>query len=327
MKTNLPVTQVEQPYPRGKYIVSRTDLKGTLTYANQTFIDISGFSREELIGKNHNVVRHPDMPAAAFAHLWATVKTGRPWRGMVKNRCKNGDHYWVEALIVPVRQDDRTIGYMSVRTEPSRDQVAAAETLYKQLNAQGGGLPGPSAWQRIPLRRKLIGLLLVIFGAQVATGLSHWLGLGGSAAHWLDVGLGALSLGATGWLFFILRQMLEIMGRITRRLDHIAQGDLTDSIPVHRVDELGLLNDALVAMQTHLKAMMAEIAEAAAVVKDNADGVSEEMHATSTASQIQSDAVNRIASAIEELGASVREVAGDAQATAEAVLSSRVLLD
>ena len=123
-----------------------------MTYANDTFIDISGFDRDELIGKSHNLVRHPDMPPEAFAWLWDTIKEGRPWRGIVKNRARNGDHYWVDALVVPVRKNNQTTGYMSVRTQPTRDQIAAAETLYKQLNATKTGLPRPTAWMRLALR-------------------------------------------------------------------------------------------------------------------------------------------------------------------------------
>ena len=134
MKTNLPVTQVEKPFPKGKLIVSKTDLKGITSYANDTFIELSGFSREELIGKNHNVVRHPDMPPQAFAWLWETIKKGQPWRAVVKNRCKNGDYYWVDAFVVPIRKHNETIGYMSVRTAPTREQVRGAEALYQQLN-------------------------------------------------------------------------------------------------------------------------------------------------------------------------------------------------
>ncbi|MDE1990814.1 MAG: PAS domain-containing protein, partial [Betaproteobacteria bacterium] len=106
MKVNMPVSGVEHPYPRGKILVSKTDLKGIITYANEAFIEISGFSKQELYGKNHNVVRHPDMPPAAFEDLWSTVKAGRPWRGLVKNRSKNGDHYWVDATVVPVRKNN-----------------------------------------------------------------------------------------------------------------------------------------------------------------------------------------------------------------------------
>ncbi len=134
MKKNFPVTGIEKPFLKKLRLVSKTDLKGITTYANDAFVEMSGFTREELIGKNHNIVRHPDMPPQAFKWLWNTMKAGRPWRGIVKNRCKNGDHYWVEALVVPVIENDKLVGYMSVRNPPSREQVNEAETLYKQLN-------------------------------------------------------------------------------------------------------------------------------------------------------------------------------------------------
>lgn len=127
MKNNQPVTQVEKPYPRGRYLVSKTDLKGITTYANETFVELSGFSRDELIGKSHNVVRHPDMPPQAFADLWRTIKEGLPWTGIVKNRAKDGDHYWVKAFVVPVRENDAVVGYMSVRSEPSRAEPGRGE--------------------------------------------------------------------------------------------------------------------------------------------------------------------------------------------------------
>lgn len=116
MKTNTPVTQNEIFLPTGRYIVSKTDLKGLITEVNETFIEVSGFSRDELIGQSHNIVRHPDMPPSAFEDLWRTLESGRAWRGIVKNRCKNGDFYWVDAFAVPVRKGGQVIGYMSVRT-------------------------------------------------------------------------------------------------------------------------------------------------------------------------------------------------------------------
>ncbi|WP_371324218.1 methyl-accepting chemotaxis protein [Dechloromonas sp. ZY10] len=137
MKNNQPVTQREVPFPPNTYLVSRTDLKGSITYCNDAFVEISGFTRDELIGQSHNIVRHPDMPKAAFADLWQTVKSGTPWRGLVKNRCKNGDHYWVEAFVVPIKKNGQTTGYMSVRTPPSADRKAAAEALYKASGLDG----------------------------------------------------------------------------------------------------------------------------------------------------------------------------------------------
>ena len=119
MKTNLPVTQKELELPDSTLIVSRTDLKGVITYVNRNFLDVSGFSEEEVIGQNQNIVRHPDMPSEAFEGLWNTVKAGKPWIGIVKNRCKNGDHYWVEAVVSPTSEGgDQISGYISVRKKP-----------------------------------------------------------------------------------------------------------------------------------------------------------------------------------------------------------------
>ena len=153
MKNNQPVTQREIPFPPNTYLVSRTDLKGIITYANDAFIDISGFTRDELIGKNHNVVRHPDMPEAAFADLWTTVKSGLPWRGLVKNRCKNGDYYWVEAFVVPLKKNGQTTGYMSVRTPATATKRAAAEAAYAAAG-QKGKLPA-SGRRSLSLRTRL----------------------------------------------------------------------------------------------------------------------------------------------------------------------------
>lgn len=95
MRTNLPITQVEYSYASDDLLISRTNLKGEITYANPAFVAVSGFELEELLGANHNLVRHPDMPPAAFKDFWETIQQGKPWSGLVKNRRKNGDHYWV----------------------------------------------------------------------------------------------------------------------------------------------------------------------------------------------------------------------------------------
>ena len=139
MRLNHPVTQVERVLHDGALIVSTTDLKGRITSINTEFIDISGFCEDELLGKAHNIVRHPDMPEAAFADLWQTLQKGRPWTGLVKNRCKNGDHYWVVANATPVREAGVVTGYMSVRTKASPSQIREAEALYSELRADTAG--------------------------------------------------------------------------------------------------------------------------------------------------------------------------------------------
>lgn len=134
MKVNRPVTNHEIQMKKGQILVSRTDLKGILTYANDEFIAISGYSSEELIGKNHNIVRHPDMPPAAFDDLWLTLKTLRSWRGIVKNRTKSGDYYWAKTNVMPVFKNGKVHEYLSVRRAPSCEQIEQAEQLYKRLN-------------------------------------------------------------------------------------------------------------------------------------------------------------------------------------------------
>lgn len=141
MKINMPITNVEHALTETDSIVTKTDLQGTITYANEDFIRISGFAREELIGAPHNIVRHPDMPMELFEDLWKSMKAGRPWTGVVKNRCKNGDFYWVVANITPYYENDQLAGYMSVRSKPSQKHVAEAAEAYQKLrNDKGGNL-------------------------------------------------------------------------------------------------------------------------------------------------------------------------------------------
>ncbi|PPK71709.1 methyl-accepting chemotaxis sensory transducer with Pas/Pac sensor [Methylobacter tundripaludum] len=136
MKMNMPVTNQEILMKKGGLLITRTDLKGVITYVNDEFINISGFTRDELIGASHNIVRHPDMPAAAFEDLWLTLKSLRPWQGLVKNRAKSGDYYWVEANAMPVFKNGKVHEYLSVRRAPSREKIEKAEQLYQLVNAR-----------------------------------------------------------------------------------------------------------------------------------------------------------------------------------------------
>ncbi|MBK1721488.1 methyl-accepting chemotaxis protein [Thiocystis violacea] len=166
MRTNLPVTDNEHVMRDDQLIVSRTDLKGRITDFNHDFVDISGFTEQELMGAPQNIIRHPDMPAAAFKDMWDTIQAGKPWTGLVKNRCKNGDFYWVEANVSPLREQAQTIGYISVRRKPSREQIAKAEATYVRLRAGQAAQPLMarirSRIDDIHITRALPGGLLVI---------------------------------------------------------------------------------------------------------------------------------------------------------------------
>ena len=127
----------EVPYPEGKLIVSRTDPQGVITHANPAFVEMSGYTHEELIGQPHHILRHPDMPAAAFSDLWQTIGRGEAWHGYVKNLRKDGAHYWVYATVVANVRQGQVVGYTSVRRKPSPTRVAECQVLYRQMCAQG----------------------------------------------------------------------------------------------------------------------------------------------------------------------------------------------
>ncbi|PJK10528.1 diguanylate cyclase [Lysobacteraceae bacterium NML95-0200] len=134
------VTDNELPFPEGRLIVSRTDLNGILTHANDAFVEISGYARSELIGQPHSILRHPDMPRAAFKDLWDTLNAGKKWHGYVKNLCKDGSYYWVYATAVPNIRDGKVVGFASVRRAPSRRKIEEMTALYQQMRMveQGG---------------------------------------------------------------------------------------------------------------------------------------------------------------------------------------------
>ena len=130
------VTGQELPFPDDKIIVSRTDADGVITHVNQALVEISGYSQQELIGQSHNLLRHPDMPHSVFSELWQTIQGGKRWQGYLKNRCKDGSHYWVKATVMPNIRQGKLLGYTSVRKKPSRIKVEEHEALYARLRAE-----------------------------------------------------------------------------------------------------------------------------------------------------------------------------------------------
>ena len=124
------VSGIETPFPNGRLIVSRTDLRGVITQVNRSFVEMSGYSEQELVGSQHSIVRHPDMPAEIFRALWETIQSGRTWQGYLKNLRKDGGYYWVKATVIPNVRAGRVVGYTSVRRKPSREMVDQTQALY-----------------------------------------------------------------------------------------------------------------------------------------------------------------------------------------------------
>jgi aerotaxis receptor len=184
MRDNGPITNREIPLPEGRVLVSRTDPGGRIEFCNRDFVEVSGFGPEELTGAPHNIVRHPHMPKEAFRDLWTTIKAGRPWEGLVKNRAKGGDHYWVRANVTPVVEGGSARGYISIRTRPERAQVEEAEAVYSRLragDARGVGLRDGEI-VRTGWRARLRGAAASVAGRIAAA-----------------AGVAVLSLAAVGW--------------------------------------------------------------------------------------------------------------------------------
>lgn len=137
MRKNLPVTKNEKVVNENEILISKTDTKGVITYASHDFVSLSGFTEEELVGQPHNIVRHPDIPSWVYEEMWKTIKDGHPWTGIVKNRCKNGDFYWVYAEVSPMRKGNQITGFMSNRYKPTREQINQAAQLYASTKEKG----------------------------------------------------------------------------------------------------------------------------------------------------------------------------------------------
>lgn len=316
MRTNLPITQREYAFPAGQALVSTTDLQGRILYCNPAFIEVSGYIREELLGQPHNMIRHPDMPEEAFRDMWQTIESGQPWSGLVKNRRKNGDHYWVMANVTPLLDGDRPVGYMSVRTLPDRQQVSEAETLYARMReaaSRGGGGPRLQAGRLAPQG-------VLTRGLDRLQGDGHWrtqaLCLLGVASGWGGAQLMSLwpgQLAATaaaallaagvsvGVAALIRRQNQEPLKELLRFANRLAAGDLTGQLPTGQPGLSGRLARALNQLSVNLMA----------IVGDTRAGVEQLRHTSHDLASGNRNLAERTesqASSLEQTSASMAEI-------------------
>ncbi len=274
MRNNLPVTDHEVVLTPETLIVSKTDLKGRITYVNRDFLEISGFSESELIGEAHNIVRHPDMPVEAFDDLWQTLGQHRPWTGFVKNRCKNGDFYWVEANVTPIWEGGRVTGYMSVRRWADPAAISQVEAAYRLFREQrqgsrrilrgaivdgGEGLGGALRDMPAASAVNLIGLFLVA----VLLVLGFAGSLLGMAAPLLAVVAALIVLVA---LRRLAGNLLRPLVTVTETFRSIAAGEYNNRFDFNRDDEVGKVLQAMQAMQIKLGC---DVAEARRISEEN----------------------------------------------------------
>lgn len=333
MRNNGHVTGVERFLEDGEYIVSKTDLKGRLVYVNRPFIEISGFTEQELLGAPHNIIRHPDMPSEAFADLWRSLRSGKSWRAMVKNRCKNGDHYWVEANANPIWDGDQIVGYMSLRVRPTRAQVDAAEALYARFrNGDAAGLAfREGRLVRTGLRGRMARLLRPDLstraGAAAAvlvlcTALAAAIELGfvpppssiapGHAVLMLLL-LQAVLVGSCFW--YIRRRLLAPLAEITRSFQVIASGNLRSGSSPETGDDLGGLRHALHTMAGNIASIVTDIRNASASLAGASTQISSTAQTISAASSRQAEGVAHTSAALGQMSSSITQNAENARFT------------
>ncbi|HLV19220.1 MAG TPA: PAS domain-containing methyl-accepting chemotaxis protein [Pseudomonas sp.] len=302
MARNVFVTSQERQFAADLRLISATDAKGIIRYCNDDFVEVSGYTREELLGSPHNLVRHPDMPKEVFAHMWRHLKAGRAWMGIVKNRCKNGDFYWVSAYVTPIFEDGKVVGYESVRVRPEAEQVRRATALYEEVKAAG-------------LKRRARGDAWAVATPFLATLPALLAGLLLSPG----VGLG-VALATQPLLYFTQRRAHN---RLLDRLQAEMRGAFDSELVARCFSDLcgrpARMRMALVSEQARLRTLLSRLddyADQAAALASRSDELTRD---TNDSLQAQRSEAAQVAQAMQEMARTISDVSGMVQRTADEV--------
>jgi aerotaxis receptor len=321
MQPPIAVSQREYDFPETDLLVSTTDTRGFITHCNPAFVSTSGYSREELIGQPHNMIRHPDMPAIAFKDMWRTIGRGQPWTGMVKNLRKDGDHYWVQANVTPIMEGGKPSGYMSVRTKPSRAQVEEANALYAVLRRAGsdkkapfllqGGLitaRGMPGWltraRRSPLSLRLAVAVLGTAAMSFLPDVLDWTGSEAMAARAaiLAAGLG----GATVWFH---ARFSASLAEAVRFASELSSCHLAGKVDTNYPEPMGSLMRRLRQIQVNLRAVVGDVRTEIAGFTVSANEISQASQDLAARTESQASSLEQTAASMEELASTVRQTA------------------
>ena len=336
MRNNQPITNDEYVLPDDEVIITHTDPRGVITYANPGFVRSSGFSLEECMGQPQNLVRHPEMPAAAFADLWATVQSGQPWTGIVKNRRKNGGYYWVRANVTAIWERGKLRGFMSVRVKPSSQEIQTAQTLYRAMNAgqvphlklQNGVLRDTRWWARmlaywrnLPLSAGtgwVLGMLATLF---LGSAVTKWLAdgqLSSSQLTWLLCADGVGLCLALANLLYVEIKVVKPLVELSHATLKVLSGDTRTRIPVSGDPDVQRLAGLLAQLSTKVQGVMRDSEEAAEHMMGSTQkivGANGELSSRS----------NQNAAALEETAASLEELTATVQRNAQHAAEARQL--
>jgi len=299
MRINQPVTLNEKTFSPSTKLISVTDIHGNIKDCNDDFVEISGFSKDELVGQPHNIVRHPDMPKEAFKIMWEHLKIGQPWMGLVKNRCKNGDYYWVDAYVTPVTEKGQIIGYESVRSYPKREDIARAEKLYARINS-GKALAKSS---KISLLNIALIFIMTLCAALFVSGYQTWSEL---------VLIPSVLLYALVASLKSKNTIKELQGILANSFSHpLAAQTYTDTN-----GEVSLLKVAMLSQLAHLGTVITRIENAALnVTKESELGYKLTLQTNSEIERQQAETI-QVATAMNEMTTTIAEVSKHVSDTA-----------
>jgi aerotaxis receptor len=305
MRVNSPVTQREYEFPDNATLMSTTDTQSHITYANAAFVDVSGFSLEEIQQQPHNLVRHPDMPKEAFADMWATLKGGEPWTALVKNRRKNGDHYWVRANATPVIRNGQHVGYMSVRTKASREEIAGAERLYADMRE--GRARHLKLHKGLLLRTGFMGIASVFKTMGVRARIRLPL-----AALALGLLGGAWALGLHGlqWVefaWFLESQIARPLEYLREQALRVASGDTQKVAHMDRVDEIGMTMRTISQLGLMFRWLIDDVSQQVLTVQTAVSEIAQGNNDLSQRTEQAASSLEETAASMEQMTATVRQ--------------------
>ena len=312
MRNNQPVTQREISLAPQQKLISATDVRGVITYCNDAFVEISGFDRADLIGAPQNIVRHPDVPPAVFAHMWSALKQGLPWMGIVKNRSKTGDHYWVNAYVTPIFDGSTVVGFESVRVKPSADEIRRAQALYRRISAGKPGVPRQDAWLPAALN----------CAPYVATGVAGSLaGLFLSAPIALAVAV-AVAI-PVGVLCARVRQSSTL--RLLRGVEPSTSDALIAQMYSDARGPQGRLETAFLSQAARLKTCLTRLQDSAEQLSALAGQSDQLASASAQGLDRQRVETEQVSAAVNQMAATTQEVASHVQRTADATQQANAL--
>lgn len=294
----------EYSFSQQDRLISATDTKGNIVYCNDAFVSVSGFEREELIGKPHNIIRHSDMPKAAFAEMWNTLKAGKVWMGLVKNKRKNGDYYWVSAFVTPVYENNKIIGYESVRINATEAEKERASRAYKRLRQ---GKAPRSVWQT--LQKGMVKSLPMLVPGLVSSGVLY-----------ATAGATAASIGLAGTLVGSVWQALKAKSQWQQLCD-MNQGTYSNALIAQTYfEESGPQARAKLAFACEIarnRTSLTRIEDSAAGLGRIAHEAKEQVNQTNVAIFQQNTATQEVASAINQMAIAIEEITGIVQSNTQ----------